>query len=205
LNEQGPSRRRTWIALEIGPFVAGIVGMIAGDRLQSEALLDGGLALFGAAFLGASMDAFATHRVGFAASAGATSGYRTYRRGAAICWGIVLGEVGMGIIGLAAIRLLDVQRAAVGLFLERPGVLILGLGVLLVALGGVPLLDPREREGPRAAALLALPLRLLGVLPLLLGLAVFGVGLVEVAAPEVFDAWFAPVQAFLGPLSVPGR
>lgn len=185
------------IPVLLGLFIVGIGAMVAGDRLSIQVLFDGGLALFGVGFLAAGIDGFLTRRVGFAGpSAGATSGHRTYRGKAALCWGIVLSELGLAIISVAVVQLLGIERAAIELLIARPGILFLGAGIMLACIGGASLLDPGERRESIGEWLLSLPFRMVSTIPVVLGLAIIAIGLVEVLAPDVFDAWLAPLYAF---------
>jgi hypothetical protein len=117
--------------------------------------------------------------------------YETYVGAAAVLRGVafmVLGAV-MALFCLAAA--FGQGDSLVSLVRARPGVLLAGAGLGLLAQGTSSVLGCIEQNRPSFEMFLSIFSRLGGLLLVVLGLGLVGVGVYEVLFPEHFDALFA--------------
>lgn len=176
--------------LEVLLVIGGVLAAYAGDHLSNPALFNAGILTLGAGFALGGMEAIVTRRIGFwSRSIGSTS----YRGLAAVFQGAVFLMVGASVMAYALARFLNVEEAAFSLLRNRPGIIFLGLAVVLLGLGSANVLGAMEARGSLWTVLLSLPYRLGGLVLVVLGLIAMVIGLFELFDPDGFDDFVASI------------
>jgi hypothetical protein len=173
--------------MEVSAALLGFLALFAGNRLSMPVLQNGGLALCGAAFLVGGVEAILTRRIAIVLSRRRNENYRGL---GAILYGIIFLIMGAAMVVLAMILHLDAGQTIFHKLVERPGFGLLAVGTLFLLWAGVALIGSMEsRQGPGwEVALNLLVSRMLpGLILVVLGLAILGIGLLEIVAPAGFD------------------
>lgn len=179
--------RVSWI--QIGFIVLGVLLMVGGDRLGIPTLLHAGLALIGLGFIVGGGEAIVTRRYALQRRGFSDA---TYYGPGAVLYGIVLVWIGVWVISVAGVLFLDVGQAVFRSVIRRPGFVMVNVAVVLFASSGVILSGAIEtRPGPEAGWFLRLISVVFRSIPamvmLLLGVALLGLGALEIVAPATFD------------------
>jgi hypothetical protein len=162
--------------------------LVGGHQLDNPTVQFMGFMLFGAGFLVGGLEAILTRNIGFARGMGRRDA--SYGGFGAIAWGIVFVLVGGWMIALGWGMASGTEQALFDHLVRRPGALLLSVSIGLLSFAVAAIVGPLElQEGSRWEVLANLVVnRLLpGLILLVLGLAVLGAGLLEVAAPSTFD------------------
>lgn len=177
----------SWI--QIGLIVLGVLLIVGGDRLDIPALLYGGLALAGLGFIVGGGEAIVTRqyvlrRRGFTNA--------TYYGLGAILYGIIFVWIGVWVISVAGVLFLDIGQAVFRSFIRRPGFVLVNVACVVLASGGIAFTFPAESQSGQGDGwflnLLATVAHMIPALILLaLGLALLGLGVLEIVSPATFD------------------
>lgn len=177
----------SWV--HIGLIALGVLLMIGGDRLGILALLHGGLTLIGLGFMVGGGGAIVTRR--YVLRRRGFSGAAYYGLGA-LLYGIILVWIGVWVISAAGVLFLDVGQAVFRAVIRRPGFVLVNVAVVVLASGGVALAGPAESQpGQNTGWFLNMISTLAHAIPalllLVLGLALLGLGVLEITSPATFD------------------
>jgi len=171
--------------------VLGFLAVFAGDRFSMPVLLYGGIVCFGFLAMAMGWEGILTQQM---VTGSRRSGSRqTYTGLPAILQGIQFNLLGIFLIGVSAMMYLNYQntwREIFLLFVRRPGIPLLGFGVLMLMQAAINLIGSHElRQGERWLVILNLLVsRLLpGGILILLGLGALWLGVFEIIAPDSFD------------------
>ena len=177
-----------WITIQVVFFVLGILGALGGDRLSMPILTNVGIACFGLAGMAVGWEAILTRHIKFGNRR--RGSMETYTGIPAILQGIQFNLLGLFFIGVSVLMYFNNGREVFLQFVRRPGIPLAVIGGLMLLQSLAMFLGYREiNEGPgwMVTINLLLSRMLPGVILLLLGLAAVGLGLLEIAAPGVFD------------------
>jgi hypothetical protein len=185
--------RYPWI--EIGALALGLLALVGASQLEWEWLYTASMLAFGLGLSLSGLGALSTRRVRV---------LEFFREGnpylgpAAIPWGFVTFLAGLTLFGFGLLRVagLDGRFLAYLGVQPAPGLALTGLG--LGGIGAGMLLGPPDWNATVWRMLLHLPLRGLGLLLILAGLACLGLAGFSAIAPGAFHAW---LQATFGPFA----
>ena len=180
-----PRIKRYARRIQIGLAVLGFIVTWGGSKLSSPTIENLGYGILGMAILFEGVEALATREISFAV--GTSSIFETYRGVAAISWGVIFSEWGLIFIAFAVLRQFEMLHTAVSFLCDRPGIALISAGLMLVCLGAMIVFGHAEGDSSLLTSLAALPLRMFGLLPLLMGVALIAAGFMEIAAPALFD------------------
>lgn len=186
---QPQSNMNPWLIVELAVFAGGVLVALAGQRLDDASLTYLGIALCGGAGVVIGLEAIIKRRV-VLPSRYYRYGSETYLGIAAFAQGIQLILIGGFLIDMAMHAYRDTARAAFLAMVRHPGGALLTFGVLCLSAAVIAIVGYAEQtQAPRfVVALQAIASRLLpGALLIALALAAFGLGVLELAAPETFD------------------
>ena len=178
-----------WVTIQVIFFVLGILGALGGDRLSMPILTNVGIACFGLAGMAVGWEAILTRHIKFGNRR--RGSMETYTGIPAILQGIQFNLLGLFFIGVSVLMYFNNGREVFLQFVRRPGIPLAVIGGLMLLQSLAMFLGYREiNEGPgwMVTINLLLSRMLPGVILLLLGLAAVGLGLLEIAAPGVFDS-----------------
>ena len=178
-----------WTKIQIGLGVLAFLLLFLGDRFSLPLLLYTGMACFGMVSLAIGLEAIITRHI-------VVGRRRSRNRGTYIGIPAIFHGVQFCVLGffLIIISVMIYMRAnSREFFLEavrRPGLPLVCLGLLILMQAVITLIGPLEqRSDQRRDVVLNLLSRLLpGAILALLGLAALGFGVLEIAAPNVFDS-----------------
>lgn len=171
--------------------VLGFLAVFAGDRFSMPVLLYGGIVCFGFLAMAIGWEGILTQQM--VTGSRRSGSRRTYTGLPAILQGIQFNLLGIFLIGVSAMMYLNYQntwREIFLLFVRRPGIPLLGFGVLMLMQAAINLIGSHElRQGERWLVILNLLVsRLLpGGILILLGLGALWLGVFEIIAPDSFD------------------
>ena len=185
--------------LELILVIGGMLIMAAGWRLSILLVLNIGLVIVGLGLIVGAAGTIIERRVSLSDSE--QSQTDTYSGVGAIAWGVVFGLLGAGIVTLGIVRLLGIGGYLTFCIRERPGIgLILG-GLLLATFGFPSIAGSHEENGNFLCFLGSVPRRIFGVVIVIVGLVAIALGMIEIAAPDVFNGWYEAIKACF---AVPG-
>lgn len=179
-------------AIQIVLIILGILLALGGDRLAMPLLLDAGIACFGLLAMTIGWEAIVTRQIQLGRYR--SGSMQTYTGFPAVLQGIQFNLIGLFLIGAAAFVYLNDNingRAIFLQFVRRPGIPLVVIGALLLLQAVIMFLGYRElNEGPdwTVKVNLLFSRMLPGVILLVLGLGITGLGVLEVFAPDMFDA-----------------
>jgi hypothetical protein len=168
-----------------GAGIAGLLLLIAAERLQLPFLIGPGLLLFAVGTVAAGVQAvisryvLETNRV--------SPKLLSFHGSSAVLVGISLVVLGLSIGVTGAAFVLGMQRDLYDVVIARPGAALLPAGVSAAALGASRVLGARQWRGSLGRALANIPERIGGAVLVVLGAALAGVGGFELLAPGSFD------------------
>jgi len=171
--------------------VLGFLAVFAGDRFSMPVLFYGGIVCFGFLAMAIGWEGILTQQM--VTGSRRSGSRRTYTGLPAILQGIQFNLLGIFLIGVSAMMYLNYQntwREIFLLFVRRPGIPLLGFGVLMLMQAAINLIGSHElRQGERWLVILNLLVsRLLpGGILILLGLGALWLGVFEIIAPDSFD------------------
>lgn len=186
----GQPKARGWIRV-LGLAVIGFVCALLGERMEISLLTTTGFCCLGAVSVWIGIEVMITRRI-VGPSRYDRRASETYIGIAAIAQGIELVLLGVFFAGGAILAQLDLGAPLFQLLIRRPGVLLLVFGVTcLTAAVTVSVGYLEQKETSRFAYILdLLTSRLLGgIILVAIGVGAIGLGLLEVFAPDLFDAW----------------
>jgi len=172
-----------------GLFGAGGLAALAGDKLLSmPALRDVGVAVALAGLVVFGADMILKRRADIATRYSSTTSprFHVFRGWPAVAWGAAIALFAGTLAGYALIRL-TAWTAAEDFFRQRPGLLIVLGGTIVAAFGAGSAGRATYRQGDEETAVPRRLDRIGGVLTLVFGLAVIGIGLLRLFAPDLLD------------------
>jgi hypothetical protein len=175
--------------------VAGLLLLIAADRYERPQLIGPGLLLFAAGTFAAGVDAI--RRKHSVDRNSRTTKRQTFQGPAAVLIGLLLVLMSLCLTVAGVGFVLGAEERLLAFLKERPGFALLAIGSVSGAGGGARVLGAREWRGSAGRFLASIPERFSGILLLLFGLALFAIGMFEIAAPAAFDR---ALDALLAPL-----
>ena len=177
--------------------VLGLLLLIAANHFGLTVLIGPGLLLFAVGTAAAGLNAVVRRHVYDRNNE--TTRTQTFVGPAAVFVGLVLVLLALVFAVAGAAFVLGQEDALVDLLLERPSPAFLVGGAVLGGAGAARVFGAREWRGSLMSFLGSLPERFSGVLLLAVGLALVGVGVLELLAPALFD------EIFEGLLGAPMR
>jgi hypothetical protein len=181
-----------WTTLQIVFGILGLLLVWGGDRLSLPILGYAGIACLGLAASAIGWEAIFTGQIQLGSRR--RGNRQTYTGIAAVLHGIQFNLLGLFLIGISLVIYLNEQDQLSGReiflqFVRRPGIPLVVFGLLLLMQAVITLTGSREsKQGTGFIAIMNLVSRLLpGVILVGLGLGALGLGLFEIAAPNVFD------------------
>ena len=121
----------------------------------------------------------------------------TYRGWSAIFGGILWVVLGITLFISAIAILLGQQKTLLHWIIVRPGIGIVGVGLVMIAYGSRILLGAEEERSSALAFLSSLPGRIYGIFFILIGLALVVTGMVEILFPATFQSGITVIQVWL--------
>lgn len=180
---------------EIGLFVAGVI--LWGMAIETEKtwLATIGITSAGLALMLGGIMAMATGELAlFRGQYGVTRDSGLTAR----LFGLALSLIGGSLLAVAAARLMGLDDNLGSFFRDRPGFVMVPVGVLLLAIGVANLVGAWNRRESLLGIFRSLQNWAAGLFFLLIGVGLVGLGLFEVAAPQSFDQL---INSFFDPLS----
>ena len=179
---------RTPPYLVLAVFLLAVAMIYAGNTLAWSGLQAIGVAILGLGLVGVGVDALRTRSFDMPVGSTLRSTSRFAFKGpGAVFWGLLCLVLGLGTVTLSAIVLLGLQAAAERLVSDRPGIAIAPLGFIFLCTALGWLWGEVEMNSSLLMFIVTLPHRIGAVVTLVFALAVFGVGVFELVAPEAFD------------------
>ena len=112
-------------------------------------------------------------------------------------FGLALSLIGGTLLAFAATRLLGWDDRLTAFLGDRPGFVMVPVGVLMLAIGAANLIGAWNRRGSFLGVFQSLKNWIGGLVFLVIGMGLLGLGLFEVAAPQAFDdllnSFFEPI------------
>jgi hypothetical protein len=168
-------------------FAAVIIGIIAVFASQFFALPKGfhlGVFLIGAGIALGGLESVVTRRMCFRAS---EDSCEAYAGAPAMIVGLMALLIGAGVIAAAYLLADGRWHASVQYLTQRPALLLIVAGLLLIGVGVLMMLNPQGRRGLVWTLLVRVPRSLLGVVLVIAGLAAIGLGTWAWLAPLAYD------------------
>ncbi len=185
---------KKFIRLDWVLTVAGLLLAAGGDRLGNATLTQAGVFLLGGGLALAGLVGILTGRRPFSSQSAADVSHTDQ---AALFNGGVLMVIGVGLMAGAVLLVQRGQAGLIALLRQRPGIILVPLGAVLLGKGGAQLLLVLQAGGSAWRRLLSLPYLLAGLIVGLLGLVAMVMGVYETLDPSGFDRILA---SNLGPL-----
>jgi hypothetical protein len=172
--------------LEIGLFVSG--GILWGLSIQFalDWMTTLGFSLVGAGLILSGFKAMAAGELDMW-----QGGYGITRdRGlTARLLGLAMSFIGAGMLAYTAARILGWDARIAAFLTDRPGFVMVPLGLVLTAIGAANLIGAWNRRGSIMGVFQSLRNWIGGLIAVFIGLVLLCSGLVEWVAPEAFDRW----------------
>jgi hypothetical protein len=168
--------------------VLGILLALGGDKLSMPLLTYGGIVCFGLFAMTIGWEAIITRHIVLGSRRRGTS--ETYSGISAILQGIQFNLIGFFLIAVTVMVYFNNGREVFLLFVRRPGMPLVAIGLLLLLQSLVMFFGYREineGSGFMVTMNLVISRMLPGVILLVLGLGAIGLGLFEIVAPTAFD------------------
>jgi hypothetical protein len=168
--------------------IGGLLLAAGGNRLGNALLTQAGVFLLGSGLTLAGLGGVLSGRKPFSpqpAADGSPAGQ------VALFNGAVLMVFGVSVMAGAVLLLLRGEAGLIDLLRQRPGLILVPLGVVLLGKGGAQLLVVSQGGGSAWRRLLSLPPLLAGLIVGLLGLLALAMGLYEMLDPDGFDRMLA--------------
>jgi hypothetical protein len=175
--------------IHIGLIGLGVLLMVGGDRLAVPALLHAGLAVIGLGFIVGGGAAIVTRQYTLPLRKASEA---TYYGLGAMLYGTVLVWIGVWILSIAGILILDVGQAVFRSVIRRPGFVLVNVAFMMLASGAVVLTSLAGSQSSQGTGrFLNLIQTVFNSIPALiltvLGLALLGLGVLEIVSPATFD------------------
>ena len=119
--------------LEVGMAASGIVLGVIGQRLELPGLWAFGIGLLGVGFFIGGVETIITREISFSRG---FNWVERYRGAPAVCWGIIFLIGSSFLIGFGTVYLLGIEQAIARFVLDRPGVVLLVLGLATLCMVG---------------------------------------------------------------------
>lgn len=178
-----------WTIVQITLGALGLLLVLGGNWLSMPVLMAGGGVCFGLTAMVIGWEAIVKRQIVLGMRSRGTA--ETYSGLAAMLQGVQFNVVGLGLIGLTVMAYLNTGGEWVQRVVRRPGPMLVLFGALCLMQAAIALLGAQEyKEGPRWNVLMNLLVsRLLpGLILLVIGVGVTGLGVLEITAPDRFDA-----------------
>jgi hypothetical protein len=179
-----------WTKLQAGLIVLALILVFAGDRLSIPLLSYTGVACLGIVAMVAGWEAIVTQQIVVGRRRRGNRG--TYVGMPAVFQGIQFNVFGFFLISAVVATYVRANvREYLLQWVRRPGLPLVVLGILVLMQAAVTISGSLEqRDGPRSEVIFDLLVARLfpGVILIVIGLAVLGLGLFEIVAPNVFDS-----------------
>jgi hypothetical protein len=177
-------------------LVLGALGLLlafGGDRLSMPLLMNGAIACFGLFGMAVGWEAIITGHIVLGSRRRGSR--QTYTGLPAVLQGIQFNLIGLFFIGASVLSYFNYENFGWDVFqyfVRRPGVPLMGLGVLLFMQSLIIFSGYREiNQGPGLMVTLSLIFTRMfpGVILLVLGLGATALGFLELTFPTLFDKW----------------
>jgi hypothetical protein len=188
--EAAKPKTRGWTYVLVLAVVA-FLSVFLGQKMDIPFLTTAGICCLGAVSVWIGIVVMLTRRIVLPSRYDRRAN-ETYVGIAAIAQGIQLVLLGVFLAVVAVLAHFDLGAPLFRLLIRRPGALLLACGVFILAAAVIVSVGYAEqKETTRFAYILdLLSSRLLGgVILVVIGVAAIGLGLLEVFAPDLFDAW----------------
>lgn len=171
--------------------IGGVLLLIAAHRFGAPQLTGPGLLLFGVGVFAAGMAAitqrYTLHRIE------ATHRATIFEGGAAVLIGLALLVFAIGLAVAGFGFMLGAEDRLLALLGRRPGSALIAAGCAIASFGGSRVLGARSWRGSAGRFLASVPARIGGFVLVVVGLGLMAAGVLEVAAPTVFDELAEPI------------
>jgi hypothetical protein len=179
-----------WRKLQIGLILLTFLLVFAGDKLSIPLLSYTGMASLGMAAMAIGWEAIMTQQI--VVGRRRRGNRRTYTGMPAVFQGIQFNLLGLFIlfVAISAYMRANVREGFLQM-VRRPGLPLVVIGVLVLIQAAITISGSLEqRDGPRSEVIFDLLVgRLLpGFFLIVIGLGAIGLGMFEIAAPNVFDS-----------------
>ena len=177
-----------WTTLEAVLGLLSLALVFLGDKLSIPLLRDAGIACLGLTSIVIGWQAIISRRIVLGRRRHGSR--QTYTGLAAILQGVEFNLLGLFLIVVAIMFLENLNAHELALQMaQHPGLPLMVFGMLCLLQSGITLIGPLDsQEGPRWTLIIGWMARFLpGILLVVLGLAMLGVGMFEILAPEAFD------------------
>jgi hypothetical protein len=177
-------------------LILGVLGLLlafGGDRLSMPLLVNGAIVCFGLFGMAVGWEGILTRHMVLGSRRRGTR--QTYTGLSAVLQGVQFNLIGLFFIGASVLSYFNYERFGREIFLyfvRRPGLPLMGLGVLLFMQSLIMFSGYREiNQGPGWMMTLSLIFSRMfpGVLLLVLGLGAAALGFLELTFPTLFDQW----------------
>lgn len=169
-------------------FVLAVTAVYAGDKLASPGMQAIGAAVLALAMTCVGVDALRSRSFDMPVGSSLRSATRfTFRGPGALAWGLMCLALGLGALALSAVVLFGLQGSAERLVLDRPGFVIAPLGFIFLCTALGWLMGEEAMNSSVQMFIVTLPHRIGALVTLAFALAVLGVGVFELVAPDAFD------------------
>jgi hypothetical protein len=170
--------------IEFAAVIIGIIAVIAGQYFALPKGFHLGVFLVGAGIALGGLESVVTRRMCFRAS---EDGYEAYAGAPSLIVGLMALLVGAGVIAAAYLLADGRWHASVHYLTQRPALLLIAAGLLLIGFGALLMLNPQGRRGLAWTLLVRVPRSLLGFVLVIAGLAAIGLGAWSWLAPPAYD------------------
>jgi hypothetical protein len=186
-------------------FVLAVAAIYAGNVLAWSALQAIGASAFAFAMIGVGVDALRARAFDMPVDATLTSTTRfTFRGPGALAWGLMCLTLGLGALAVSVVVLFGLQGAAERMVLERPGLVIAPVNFIFLCTALGWLMGEEAMNSSVLMFIATLPQRLGALVTLVFALAVLGVGVFELLAPDAFDRVLESLRPPPAPQVPPG-
>ena len=178
-----------WTILQLIFLGLGILFGLGANKLSMPILTYAGISCFGLGAMAIGWEAIIKRR--FKLGRRRSGSQETYIGFPAVLQGIQFNMIGLFLLGAAMLAYRDIGQEFFLDMVRRPGIALVVIGLLLLLQSFISFLGYREiKKGPGWMVTMNLiSSRLLpGVVLLVLGLGAAGLGMLEIVAPDVFDA-----------------
>jgi hypothetical protein len=177
-----------WTTFEVVFGVLSLGLFFAGEKLSIPFLSDAGIACLGLTSIVIGWEAIITRRIVIGRRRHGSR--QTYTGVAAMLQGVEFNLLGFFLMAIAIILYNHVSTRELGIQMARhPGVPLIAFGTLCLIQSGITLIGPLDsQDGSRWTLIIGLLARFLpGIVLVLLGLGMWGLGVLEIVSPEAFD------------------
>ncbi len=177
-------------------FLLAVALVYIGDKLVLSRMQAIGAAILGFGLVAVGLESIRARYFDIGVDPGnlLSSSRFKFRGTGAIFWGLLFLTLGLGTVAAAGVIFFDLGGAAERLLSDRPGIVIAPLGFIFLCTAVGWLSGDEQMNASVLMFIVTLPHRIGAVITLLFALAVLGVGLFELVAPEAFDQIVASLK-----------